>query len=305
MKNFIKHFIALVLVIFFSANSYALDFSIVNKKSITVGNFKVGIGSILDLFTDHKNLNGEQIFLGNVLRADGSELYKMMFSVNEKKIYYIDTQYFSQTSKDQQTVIDPYIQVGSTCTGYAINGFLHQTNLANFQGTGFLREELKSEEGRSQLLAHAINEYYLTPAHRYSIRGILDGYGKKYGFKCKMLKTDSFPEAKDFILKHLKSGLPVVVSFNIGREMVNSAFPLEMFEKSNVVVDERLWIPRRVGERNNGGHTIVASGSFEVAGKTYLTMLDSDWSEPRIWDLDLYLNHEKTALNEVEFITCK
>lgn len=304
MKNLIKYTLVLIFVNLFSANSFAIDFSIVNKKTITIGKFKVGIGSTLDLYTDRKNLNGEQIFLGNVLRADGSELYKMMFSVKEKKVYYFDSQYFSN-SIDQQTVIDPYIQVGSTCTGYAINGFLHQTNLANVLNSGTLKEELMTEEGRSQLLAHAINEYYLTPAHRYSIRGILDGYGKKYGFKCKMLKTDSFMKAKDFLLNHLKSGLPVVVSYNIGREMVNSAFPLEMFEKSNVTIDERLWIPRRIGERNNGGHTIVASGSFEVAGKTFLTMLDSDWSEPRIWDLELYLNHEKTALNEVEFISCK
>lgn len=216
MKNLIKHILVLFFIIFFSANSYASDFSIVNKKTITIGNFKVGIGSTVDLLTDRKSLSGEQIFLGNVLKADGSELYKMMFSVKEKKVYYIDSQYFSNNI-DQQTVIDPYIQVGSTCTGYAINGFLHQTNLANVLNLDTLKEELMTEEGRSQLLAHAINEYYLTPAHRYSIRGILDGYGKKYGFKCKMLKTDSFDKAKDFILKHLKTGLPVVVSFNIGR----------------------------------------------------------------------------------------
>ncbi len=300
-----KTLILSIVLSFFSSHTFAGDITIVTKKAVSVGAFKVGIGSLLEFKTDEKKLNGEQVFLGNVLRADGSEMYKMLLSSTEKKVYYVDSQYFSRKNKDQQTLIDPYIQVGSTCTGYAINGFLNQTNLAQFEGNGVLKKELQTEEGRSQLLAHAISEYYLTSSHKYSIRAILNSYGKTYGFKCGLLKTENFSEAKSFILSQLASGLPVIVSFNIGPVMHPSTFPLEMYEKNDVKIDDRLWLPRRVGERNSGGHTIVAAGSFEVEGKTYLTMLDSDWNEPRVWDMELSLNHAKTALNEVEFISCK
>ncbi len=305
MKRILLTLTFLVSLLPFTGLVFGSDIAVSVLKARPVGAFKTGIGSVLNFKTTEKKLNGEQVFLGNVVHADGSEMYKTMLSKNEKKVYFVDNQYFTKKNKDQQTVIDPYVQVGSTCTGYAINGFLHQTNLAQFIGSGELNLELQTEEGRSQLLAHAINEYYLTPSHRYSIRGILNSYGKKYGFKCKLLKTDSFTKAKAFILDQLNLGLPVVVSFNIGPTMDQSPFPLEMYGKKDVTVDERLWLPRRVGERNNGGHTIVAAGSFDFQGKTYLTMLDSDWNEPRVWDLDFSLNHPKTALEEVEFVSCQ
>ena len=299
-----KLILKLLLIFSYSVHVFAGDILTSTLKAKPVGAFKIGIGSVLNLKTSEKDLNGEQVFLGNVLHADGSDMYRMMLSIKDKKVQFVDADFFAKKNKDLQTLIDPYIQVGSTCTGYAINGFLHQTNFAQFEGTGVLKTELKTEEGRSQLLAHAISEYYLTPSHRYSIRGILNSYGKKYGFSCKLLKTDSFLKAKTFMLNSLNKGMPVMVSFNIGPSMYNSPFPLSMYEKNDVKIDERLWLPRKVGERNNGGHTIVAAGSFELEGKTYLTMLDSDWNEPRVWDLEAALNHPKTALEEVEFVSC-
>ncbi len=300
-----KKIFTCILFLILTTSAFSGEFVLTTLKAKPVGVFKLGIGSSLNIKTSEKSLSGEQVFLGDVVHADGTPMYKMLLSKSEKKVHFIDNDFFSKQLRDLQTLIDPYVQVGSTCTGYAINGFLHQTNLAGFVGTNALSSELKSEEGRSQLLAHAISEYYLTPAHRYSIRGILNSYGKKYGFNCKLLKPDTFLKAKTFILGHLAKGLPVMVSFNIGPEMYNSPFPLEMFDKKDVNIDERLWLPRKVGERNNGGHTIVAAGSFEVEGKTYLTMLDSDWNEPRVWDLDQSLNHPKTALDEIELVSCE
>jgi hypothetical protein len=77
-----------------------------------------------------------------------------------------------------------------------------------------------------------------------------------------------------------------------------------MYGQKNAELDSRLWIPRKIGQRNSGGHSIIAVGSFDLNQKTYLLMLDSDWSEPRIWDMDSFLN-DKTALDEVEFVSCK
>jgi hypothetical protein len=300
-----KTILLLALFSFAQLVSAQSNINMTLKDSVEVGAFKHGIGSTFNLSGVEAPLKKEVVFLGNVVRSNGEEYYKMLLSKENKKIVFVEESFFTRKSKSQQTIIDPYIQVGSTCTGYAINGFLHQMNLAQFTGTGALKDELSTEEGRAQLLAHAINEYYMTPSRKYSIRAILNNYGKKYGFKCKMLKTSDYSEAKELVIGHLKLGLPVVVSFNIGPKMVTSPFPLSIYQKENDKVDERLWIPRRVGERNIGGHTIVAAGSFELNNKTYLTMLDSDWNEPRVWDMEESLNHPKTALEEVEFITCQ
>ena len=163
---------------------------------------------------------------------------------------------------------------------------------------------LSTEEGRTHLLVDSINQYYLTLNHRYSIKGILNGYGKQFGFSCDSFQTDNYQIVKTKLLTHLKAGLPVIVSFSTGSNMYQSPFHLAMYDQPNVTMDTRLWIPRKIGERVNGGHTIVAAATFEYQQKNYLVMLDSDWSEPRIWDMEVYLN-QKTALNEVTFVTCE
>lgn len=301
MKKFTALFLALISLQAFAAG----EISVTTKKAIATGIFKQAIGSVVELKTSDENLSGEAVFLGNVIRPEGTESYRMYLNTKTRKIHYVDSTYFTRKNSNLQTVIDPYQQVGGTCTGYAINGYLNQINYSGFEGTGLLWDDLSTEEGRSQMLADAINEYYLTPSHRYSVSGILNKYGKKYGFKCKMTKTESYEQARKLVLTQLESGLPIIISFNIGREMVKSPFSLEMYKEAGVTLDERLWIPRRVGDRNSGGHTVFAAGSFVVEGKTYLLIVDSDWHEPRVWDMDEYLNHKKTALKEIEFISCK
>ena len=273
-------------------------------KAKAVGEFPIGIGSIMNLTTEEKSLNGEAIFLGSTQLPGGERSYQMYLNKKSKKFFLVPGDLFAKVKATQQTVIDSYQQAGGTCSAYAIYNFLQQTNLAGHTGTGELKKILSTEEGRTFLLADAINEYYLTMSHRYSLRGILNKYGKSYGFTCKMMKTDSYEKAKASVLKQLATGLPVIFSYNIGPNMVKGPFAMEVYDNRGPALDERLWIPRRVGERNSGGHTIVAVGAFEFGEKTYLVMVDSDWSEPRVWDMDEYLNHKKTALDEVEFVSC-
>ena len=299
---FKQYFIIFLFVINFSGFA-----SEIQSKSVTPqvrGVFSKGIGSIVSLKTIGKTELGESIFLGNVLKADGENSYRIYLNKANNKIYYIDSNNFSKSDSQLQTILDPNQQAGGTCTGYAIDNFLIQTHFTGFVGNGELASELSTEDGRSYLLVDAINQYYMTPQHRNSISGILNGYGKKFGFHCSKFVTDDFHDAKKYIIKTLSLGSPVLFSFNIGPNMANSPFELKYFDSKKPEIDTRLWIPRKTGERNSGGHSIVAAGYFEYNQKLFLVMIDSDWSEPRVWDLEAFVN-EKTAINEMEFISCK
>jgi hypothetical protein len=292
------------LFLVYSINSYAANISSSIENAIAVGAFPVGIGSTVNLNSSDSKIAGPAIFLGSTVRPDSSISYQMYLNKATHKVFYIEASNFNRRNPKLQTILDPYQQAGGTCTGYAIDDFLQQTNLSGFTGNGSLGNVLSTEEGRSNLLVDSINEYYLTTTHRYSINGIMNSYGKKFGFSCNSFKTDSYDKAKTKILAHLNLGLPIIVSFNIGPKMVKSPFGLELYDQGNPEIDDRLWIPRKIGERNSGGHSIVAAASFEINNKTYLVMIDSDWSEPRIWDMDSFLN-QKTDIDDVEFISCK
>lgn len=304
MKKEMKFFGLSLLTLFWLTNLASANIDLVVTKAHPVGQFKVGIGSNVMLQSTEEELEGSATFLGQTLLPNEESSYQLYLNHTKKTLVYLPAAYAPERNTAHQTLIDSYQQTGGTCSAYAINNFLHQTKLGGLKGTGELQKLLTTEEGRSFLLADAINEYYLTLNHRYSIRGILDKYGRSFGFKCKALRTDTYAKAQKFILDHLQTGQPVVVSFNIGPDMVNGPFKLNVYNQ-NLKLDERLWIPRRVGERNSGGHTIVAVGSFVHNKKPYLVMVDSDWSEPRVWDMDEYLNHKKTALDEIEFVSCK
>lgn len=288
-----------------SLQAYAGNISLNVLDAIQNGIFSIGIGSTVDLQSTDQKINGEALFLGSSILPNGASSYRIYLNKASEKIYYVEPQHFSRINNKEQKILDSYEQVGDTCSAYAINNFLYHMSFSGFVGTGVLNKTLSTEEGRANLLAGAIKEYYLTPAHRYSFKGILNKYGKDFGFTCNLLKTNSYQEAYSHLLTRLNSGVPVIISYNIGNEMASSPLALEIYKQPKISLDERLWIPRKVGERNTGGHSIVATGIFNLSGRDYLTVLDSDWSEPRVWDMDEFLNNEKTALDEVEFITCK
>ncbi len=275
---------------------------ILNKKNI--GNETIGIGSTVILSSSDLSLSGESIFLGSAVRTDGHSTFDIYFNKLNLKIEYIDSHRFSNRLPNLQKVLDPVPQVGGTCTGYAINNYLNQISISSFIGNGRLNEKLSTEEGRTELLVDSINRYYLMSSHRYSIAGILKGFGSDYGFTCQSLQTNNYEKVKNKILSQLDSGYPVIVAFDFGPEMAKSPFRMEKVDSPESELDDRLWIPRKIGERNSGGHTIVAAGSFVFNQKTYLVMVDSDWSEPRVWDMEIFLN-QKTALEEIDFVFCK
>ena len=304
LRDISRNLIFLGLAFFHSLNSIATDLQIKIENAKAIASFSVGIGSEVVIESEDPLIAGPAVFLGKALLPDGSNSFQIFLNKTDHKIYFIDASHFNSKGSNLQPVLNPYEQAGGTCTGYAIYDFLQQKKLSGFTGTGVLATKLANEKGRTTLLVDNINEYYLTPQHRYSIQGILNKYGKELGFNCKTYKSDSYEKTKERILTNLNTGLPVLISFNLGPDMYQSPFALKMYDKGQVKVDSRLWIPRKIGERNSGGHAVVAASSFELDNKLYLVMIDSDWSEPRVWAMDSFLN-DKTALDEVELTTCK
>jgi hypothetical protein len=92
------------------------------------------------------------------------------------------------------------------------------------------------------------------------------------------------------------------MEFWIGQKMLRSSYELMDFE-TQVEKDTRLWIPRRIGVRNGGGHAIVAAAAFTSKGRKKVLVLDSNWTEPRVWDLETYLGPE-TKISEMIFHNC-
>jgi hypothetical protein len=268
------------------------------------GIYSVAIGSQVTLELPGQNAPRPGLFLGRAVKPSGELDSYLLLDPRTMNVLYAPPSSVQIVDRGLESIVDPYQQVGGTCTGYAIDHFLLQTELSGFRGTGALGQTLSTEEGRSGLLADAINQYYLVLQHRFSIRGILDQYGKRFGFHCQDKKFTTAAAARDYLVHQLSFGTPVLVSFDIGTQMKTSPLDLRVIKGSSYShLDRRLWTPRQIGERNGGGHSIVAASYFELNGNPEAVVIDSDWSEPRIWDISDYLG-DRTAMDEVEFITC-
>ncbi len=294
-----KHII-LLFIFATSLNAFSTEIQVQVEKAKPTGLFSVGIGSQVFINSKDQNISGEALFLGRALNPDGVSSYQMF--LKDKKVFYIDSKKINQ-SKNLQTVVNPYEQAGGTCTAYAIFGFLQQLQHSGLKGNGKLSHKLADEKGRTNLLVDNVSEYYLTPQHRYSINGILNKYGKEYGFSCLAYHSESVDKIKARVLKQVQTGTPAIIEFNVGTEMAISPFELQMQDPLREQMDQRLWVPRKSGQRNGGGHTIVIAGAFELEHRQYFVTIDSDWSEPRVWDADNFLS-EKTVAQEIGVVTC-
>lgn len=297
-------FSSLLFVLFFTNLLVAAEISISVEKAKATASFDLAVGSEVTIESPIPEQAGPAIYMGKATMPNGTESFQMFLNKSQNKFLFFKPSDIDMGSLKTQSILNPYEQAGGTCTGYAIFGFLAQTHMAGFKGSGVLAKKLSDEKGRTTLLVDNINEYYLTPQHRYSIQGILNKYGRDFGFSCKTYKYETYERLKSRIVGQLNSGMPVLVSFNIGPNMYPSPFELKLVNDS-ASIDQRLWLPRKEGERNSGGHTVVAAASFEYNQKSYLIMLDSDWTEPRVWDMEAFLNDPKTATNEIELTVCK
>lgn len=296
MKNFITLSLAL-----FSLSLFAQEVNVrvVNpiKNQIT----DLGIGSRVQLDFKTYRVQKPAIFLGRMVTQDGKTAEFLFLDEQKTRITMIDPQNVSGFRKNtSQAIMSPIDQLGSTCTAYGVLHFWGQMYEVGWKGTPELMSVMESDRRRMQLLEETIDLYYIQ--NKTNITTMMKNYGKRFGFNCRNNPFTNPRQAADFLFQKTSEGKPVLIDFNIGSDMVASTYEVTDYE-TPVSRDPRLWLPRKVGQRATSGHVIVAAGAFISKGRRKLLVLDSNWTEPRVWDLDRYLG-SKVAIKEMGFHTC-
>jgi len=265
---------------------------------------RVGVGSPVTLkFPADERAHGG-FFLGQMVRLGGDRDQAILLDRERSRIFFVDRDKVDLPKLSYQKILRPYPQVDGTCTGYALHHMMAQTAIGGHVGNPRLNETFSTEQGRTQFLVRAINDYYLATQHRASILGILKGYGVEFGLKCEKRVFEDTQDALRYVEEKTSRGLPVMISFFVGPNMVHAPFTLQDLSGPRRLLDSRLWVPRQIGERQSGGHSVVAVATFEWQGRTEFLMLDSDWAQPRVWDASAYLGG-RVKFEELEFYSCE
>ena len=260
----------------------------------------LGIGSRVELDFKTRNIKKPAIFLGRMVTQDGRAQEFLFLDEQKTRISMIDPENVTGFRKaTSQAIISPIDQQGSTCTAYGVFHFWGQMNEVGYR-TPPLMSVMKSDRARMQLLEETIDIYYIQ--NKTNITTLMKMWGNRFGFNCRNNPFTNPRQAADFLFQKTMEGKPVMIDFNIGSDMVASTYEMTDFE-TPVSRDPRLWLPRKVGQRMTSGHVIVAAGAFISRGRRKLLVLDSNWTEPRVWDLDRYLG-SKVAVKEMGFHTC-
>ncbi len=290
----------LLLALSFSALAQEVSVKILEKRSHS--NFDVGIGSVVELDFKTTRKKMKMIFLGRMLDQENNVMELLFLDETKTRISMIDPENIEGIRKSRtQAVISPIEQMGSTCAAYGFFHFWNQMYVSNYKSTPALPETMESDRRRMQFLEEAIDLYYIQ--NKINITTLMKKYGDRFGFKCKNNPQTDSRAAADFLFNKASEGKPILIDFNIGSDMVSSTYEVTDYE-TPVSRDPRLWIPRKVGQRNSSGHVIVAAGAFISKGKKKLLVLDSNWTEPRVWDLQKYIA-SKAAVKEMGFHTCE
>lgn len=291
-----------IILIFFSLTSLAQEVSVSVTSAVKHENFNLGIGSKVTLDFQNKKNKKEYIFLGRMVDQNKKTVEFLFLDEKETRISMIDPQNIVGFRKSTaQTIIRPIDQTAATCTAYGVFHYWNQIFVSRFKSTSELVTTMESDRKRMKLLEEIIDIYYIQD--KINITTLMNKLGKRFGFKCKNnLFTDS-KKASDFLFNTALLGKPILIDFNIGPKMVSSTYELTDYE-TPLSPDPRLWIPRQVGERNSSGHVIVGAAAFMSKGRKKLLVLDSNWTEPRVWDLEKYIAR-KAAVKEMGFHTCE
>lgn len=292
----------ILLLAFYSAAAFSAEVRVKIISAVKHANFDLGIGSKVELEFKTMNVKKQAIFLGRMVDQENKTVEFLFLDEKKTRISMIDPGNIEGFRKSRaQAVISPIDQMGSTCAAYGFFHFWNQMNAVGFQGTEELPLTFESDRRRLQFIEEAIDLYYLQ--NKINITTLMKNYGKRFGFKCKNNPQTDSRRAAEFLFNKGLEGKPILIDFNIGSDMVASTYEVTDFENP-VSRDPRLWVPRKVGERNSSGHVIVAAGSFISKGKKKLLVLDSNWTEPRVWDLERYIA-SKAAVKEMGFHTCE
>lgn len=293
----------LLLFLFCSSLAFAEQVKLKIISAIKDARYDLGIGSKVELTFVEKNAKKEFLFMGKMLGHPdfGDEI--LFLDEKDTRILMVDIEnmsaYFLKTR--MQNIISSVDQAGETCAAYALYHFWQQTDAAGFKGNNELGPVMSKERSRMKFLEESITSYYL--GRSANLKPIMKKFGERFGFKCKEKIFTETAKATDYVYNLAAFGKPVIMEFFLGKEMVISDFEIEDYE-SSTEMDTRLWIPRKIGERSGGGHAIVAAAAFTSMGRRKVLVLDSNWTEPRVWDLDKYLG-EKAAIGEMIFHNCE
>lgn len=269
-------------------------------KPVRVAQYQIGTGSQVEVNFDDKEKK-PYLFLGQMLTFNGKTSEVLLLDEKTSEVVMFDptTIKLGANKSKAAPVLAPVDQSGNTCTAYALLHYWLQT-YSVARGNETLKSTMNNEIGRLKFLEGAIERYYIQKNR--TLKGIMKEYGKSFGMTCESELFLNVKEAKDYLVMQTTLGRPVMIEFNIGPDMVDSDFNLTDYE-NRVDADPRLWVPRKTGQRNTGGHVIVGSSNFITKTSANLMVIDSDWTEPRVWNLDKYLD-KKTAVDEIVFHTC-
>lgn len=291
----------LLLFSFFTLSAFAQEVNLKVISAVKHANFDLGIGSKVELDFKTKNEKKAAIFLGRMVDQDEKTVEFLFLDEKKTRITMIDPSNIEGFRKSRaQAIISPIDQMGSTCAAYGFFHFWNQMYVSDFKSTDALPETMDSDRKRMQFLEEAIDLYYIQ--NKINITTLMKNYGKRFGFTCKSNPQTDAKKAAEFLFNKASEGKPILIDFNIGSDMVSSSYEVTDYE-TPVSRDPRLWVPRKVGQRASSGHVIVAAGAFISKGKKKLLVLDSNWTEPRVWDLDKYIAG-KAAVKEMGFHTC-
>jgi hypothetical protein len=297
MKKWLSFLVILISFSVFSKEVEVKFTSIVKHK-----NFDIAIGSKVELRFPDREIVEEALFLGRMVDQDLKDLEFLFLDQKRNRIYMIDPSNLMGVKKSRtQAVISPIDQLGSTCTAYGFFHYWNQVFVSKFKASEDLSVLMSSDRKRMQYLEEIIELYYLQ--NRTNITSLLKRDGERFGLKCRNNKFTNAKLAADFIFREASEGNPVMIDFNVASNMVTSSYEITDYE-TPASRDPRLWIPRKVGQRSSSGHVIVVAGAFVTKGRQKLLVLDSNWTEPRVWDLERYLKR-KAAVQEMGFHTCK
>jgi hypothetical protein len=277
------------------------------EEAIEKNGVKVGVGSRIRIrVAAGKTVEG--LFLGRLVNRQRESTDYLFYHYEDDLLYVIPQAKLrfrlegqNLAAKSLQPILDPIEQAGETCMAYALDHMIHQIDLNELDGTGTVRQRLSTEEGRTRMLVEFVSEYYLNLRRRSNANAILNDElheifdsvlkkkADKLGLKCRVLQHQDPQRLVRAMTKSMDAGSPVLLEFNIGAWMLETETQVVDPER-RFGEDQRLWVPRKTGQAGGGGHAIVASQYFtSPSGRLKFLVQDSDWTEPRIWDVENYI----------------
>lgn len=272
---------------------------------VAVGRFSIGIGSSMEVEVGKGKLFEGQ-FLGRLVKKSGESQDLMFFHPAEKRIYLLNLANLKLVDSEGralgrtafQPILDPIAQIDEICMGHVGEHLFHQLHLNRHSGewSEKLAKHLADEEQRSLLFASLANAYYATPRNNSNFGLIMRKKAKDFDLNCKSVEmkkpaTKALREEKSaqHIAKMksvLDQGYPVAIEYFIGPEMKNK--PVRVVDVDlPTKADPRIWLPRATGERSYSGHGALIVGYFTPPqGREQFLILDSNWSEPRLFDVE-------------------